>query len=436
MNLSDTAGVIDGVAIRSAGEPPRAAILSVGTEILLGDLTDTNATWISQRLKEHGVEVIHHVAVGDELDRMVTILHWLAERVHIIVVGGGLGPTADDLTREAIAAAAGVELLRRADLEEQIAQRFVAMGRRMAPQNLKQARMPAGATAYPPVGTAPAFGMTLSQPSATRVYALPGVGWEMRELFSAHVEPELLALCGERVTITRVLHVAGRGESDVAEVVEPMLDHRDDVVLAFLAKSHEIQVRLTVSAADRRAALETSQPLVDALITALDGAVVGVDDVSLEGVLVAMLSERNFTIATAESATAGDLSARLARIPGASKVLAGGHVVYSDAAKLRVGGISPEVLERHGAVSEEVTAALAVAAREQFDATFGVAVTGVAGPGPHKGVAAGTCYWAVAMPDGSVEVAGRQIPGERSQIQLRLGTTALDLLRQRITQFG
>jgi len=435
MEQSHIAGIIDGIEIRSAGETPRAAILSVGTEILLGDLTDTNATWISQRLKEHGMEVVHHVAVGDDLDRMVTIVHWLAERVHVIVVGGGLGPTADDLTREAIAAAAGVELLRHADLEEQIEQRFVAMGRRMAPQNLKQARIPAGATAFAPVGTAPGFGMTVPIPTPTRVYALPGVGWEMRDLFTQHVAPELIEICGARVTITRVLHVAGRGESDVAEVVEPLLEQRDDVVLAFLAKSHEIQVRLTVSASDRPLALAKSQPLVDELINALDGAVVGVDDVSLEGVIVSMLAERNFTVATAESATAGDLGARLARIPGASKVLAGGHIVYSDAAKLRVGGVDPELLKRHGSVSSEVTAALAEAARDQFGATFGVAVTGVAGPGAHAGVAAGTCYWAVAMPDGTVEVAGRQIPGERSQILLRLGTTVLDLLRQRITRF-
>lgn len=278
--------------------------------------------------------------------------------------------------------------------------------------------------------------MTVPTPTPTRVYALPGVGWEMRDLFTAHVAPELLQICGARVTVTRVLHVAGRGESDVAEVVEPLLDSRDDVVLAFLAKSHEIQVRLTVSAEDRPAALAKSQPLVDELITALEGAVVGVDDVSLEGVIVAMLAERNFTVATAESATAGDLSARLARIPGASKVLAGGHVVYTDEAKKKVGGIDQDLLDKHGSVSSEVTQALAVAARDKFGATFGVAVTGVAGPGPHKGVAAGTCFWAVALPDGTVEVAGRQIPGERSQIQLRLGTTALDLLRQRITQFG
>lgn len=436
MDQSLTAGMIDGIEIRPAGESPRAAIVSVGTELLLGDLTDTNATWLSQRLKEHGMEVIHHVAVGDDLDRMVTILHWLAERVHVIIVGGGLGPTADDLTREAIAAAADVELVRRADLETLIQERFVTMGRRMAPQNLKQARIPFGATAFAPVGTAPAFGMTVPVPTPTRVYALPGVGWEMRDLFEQHVAPELIEICGARVTVTRVLHVAGRGESDVAEVVEPMLSQRDDVILAFLAKSHEIQVRLTVSADNRDAALAKSQPLVNELINALDGAVVGVDDVSLEGVIVAMLTERKFTVATAESATAGDLSSRLARIPGASKVLAGGHIVYTDEAKLRVGGIDANLLDRHGSVSSEVTAALATAARDQFGATFGLAVTGVAGPGPHAGVAAGTCFWALAMPDGTVEVAGRQIPGERSQIQLRLGTTALDLLRQRITRFG
>ena len=178
---------------------PRAAVLSVGSELLLGDLTDTNATWMSVRLKERGVAVVHHLAVGDDLDAIVAALRWLAERVDLVVVGGGLGPTSDDLTREAVAAAAGLDLEHREDLEEAILARFVAMGRAMAPRNRRQARVPAGATAWPPAGTAPAFAVDLrvvepAGPRSVRVVALPGVPWEAQALWDDAVGSALDAL--------------------------------------------------------------------------------------------------------------------------------------------------------------------------------------------------------------------------------------------------
>lgn len=434
VTASADTGVIDGVMIREAGDLPRAAVLSVGTELLLGDLTDTNATWVSTRLKEHGVEVVHHLAVGDDLDRFVDALRWLAERVHLVVIGGGLGPTADDLTREAVAASAGVELELRADLEEQLVQRFAARGRRMAAQNLKQARVPAGATAFPPVGTAPAFAMTITAPTPTRVIALPGVPWELHELWELHVDDEVSALAGRRVTVTRILHVAGKGESDIAEIVEPIVTGREDVVLAFLAKGHEVQVRLTVSAEDRTAAATASQPLVDEVAEALGGAVTGVDDEELEEVVLRMLTERGSTVATAESATGGDIAARLARVPGASKALQGGVAVYASQAKREVMAVPSALLDEFGPVSAEVTEVLAAAARDRFSASYGIAVTGVAGPSDAEGLPAGSCFWALAHPDGHVEVHGRRIPGDRRQVILRLGTTALDLLRRRLAE--
>lgn len=430
----DAPGLIGGVQLRPAGEPPRAAVLSVGSELLLGDLTDTNATWISRRLTEHGIDVVHHLAVGDDLDELVTALRWLAARAHLVVVGGGLGPTQDDLTREAIAHAAGVPLEHHDDLEELIAARFRSTGRTMAPQNRKQARIPAGADPYPPVGTAPAFGLTLPDASPTRVVALPGVPWELHELWARHVEPELLALAGSRVTITRVLHVVGKGEADVASIVEPVIGDRDGVVLAFLAKGSETQVRLTVSASDRAAALGRSQPLVDEVSRALDGAVAGIDEEDLEAVVIRLLVEQGRTVATAESATAGDIAARLGRVPGASRALLGGVVAYASTSKHEVLGVDQALLERHGPVSAEVTDALARAARERFGADYGVAVTGVAGPEPVGDLEVGTSFWALAHPDGRVEVHGRRIPGDRLRVSLRLGSAALDLLRLRLAR--
>ncbi len=410
----------------------RAAVLSVGSELLLGDLTDTNATWISARLREQGVEVVHHLAARDELGELVEAVRWLADRVELIVVGGGLGPTADDLTREAMAAAAGVALLHHDDLEQAIVERFHSMGRPMAPRNARQARIPDGATPYPPVGTAPGFGLTLVTPRATRVIALPGVPWELHELWDRHVRDEVRALGGDRVTLTRVVHVAGRGESDVASVVEPAVDGFPGATLAFLARKHEVQVRLTVTGDDRAAAMASSQPVVDVVVEALGAAVVGVDDEQLEDVLVRLLGERGQTVATAESATAGDVAARLGRVPGASRVLRGGAVVYADEAKSLLLDVPRELVVTHGAVSREVTSALAAAVRTRAAADWGLAVTGVAGPASVDALPVGTCCWALAGPDGGVEVHERVLPGDRPQVVARLGTVALDLLRRRL----
>ena len=414
------------------GSRPRAAVLSVGSELLLGDLTDTNATWLSRRLTEHGVEVVHHLAVGDDLDRLAFALRWLAAQVELVIIGGGLGPTSDDLTREAVAAALGVELDHHPDLEEEIAARFTAMGRRMPVQNTKQARIPRGAVPIPPVGTAPGFHLALDPPQHTRIVALPGVPWELHELFDAAVVPLLTELTGGGVTLTRILHVVGRGESDVAEIVEPILEEAEGAVLSFLAKSQEIQVRLTVSGRDRDQVLAASEPLVGEVRAALDGAVVGVDDEDLETVVLRLLERRGATLATAESATAGDIAARLGRIPGASTALAGGVVAYTARTKHEALGLPTSLLAEHGTVSEATTRALAQAVQRRFGVDYAVAVTGVAGPSSVEGLPVGSCFWALAHPDGEVEVHGRRIPGDRRQVIARLGSAALDLLRIRL----
>jgi nicotinamide-nucleotide amidase len=430
----DEPGLVAGVTIRPAGDPPRAAVLSIGSELLLGDLTDTNAGWISERLRGLGVEVLHHVAVRDVVDELVAAIRWLAPQVHVIVCGGGLGPTSDDRTRQALAAAAGVRLEHRDDLEEALVQRFASMGRRMAPQNLRQVSIPEGATVIEPVGTAPGFALTLTDPAPVRVYALPGVSWELQELFVRDVEPEIAALAGPRATVTRVVHVIGMGESDVAQVVEPIVEGREEVALSFLARQQEIQVRLTISATDADAAREQAQPLVEAVIDALGGAVAGIDDEQLEDVVLRLLGSRQETVATAESATAGDIAARLGRVPGASHGLRGGIAVYATEVKREVLGVDRDVLAEHGPVSAEVTSELARLARERFDADWGIGVTGCAGPEPQNGQPVGTAFWALAHPDGHVEVHGRRIPGDRAAVIARLGSAALDLLRRRLLE--
>jgi nicotinamide-nucleotide amidase len=417
----------------ASGRRLRAAVLSVGSELLLGDLTDSNATWISTRLKERGVEVVRHVATADDIERIVEALRWLAGQCDLIVVGGGLGPTSDDLTRDAVAAALGVPLEHHEELEEAILARFVAMGRTMAPRNRRQAFVPVGARTALPAGTAPAFSVDLTERGrAVRIVALPGVPWEIHELWERFVVPQLVELGAEAVTLTRIVHVAGRGESDVATVVEPLLDGETEVVLAFLAKQHGIQVRLTAGGRDVADAMRRTQPFVDRVVAALGDAVSGVDDADLETTVVGLLAARGQRVATAESATAGSIAARLARVPGASEVLTGGLVVYRDEAKSLLAGLDPALVAREGAVSEATTRALALAARERTGADWGIAVTGVAGPAEVDGLPVGTAFWALAAPDGSCEVHTRIIPGDRSAIVQRLGSAALDQLRRRL----
>ncbi|MBW3661863.1 MAG: CinA family nicotinamide mononucleotide deamidase-related protein [Actinobacteria bacterium] len=412
--------------------------MSVGSELLLGDLVDTNAAWVSQRLRELGVGVHAHVAVGDELNEMVRTLRDLIARSDLVVVGGGLGPTSDDITREAIAAAADLELESRPDLEDRITELFASRGYRMSPSNLRQARVPAGARVFDPVGTAPGFVVEVPRPddaATCAVYALPGVPWELQELFVRDVAPDVLARSGGRATVTRVVHVAGLGESTVGEAVADTIADADaagDVAIAFLATRREIQVRVTASGEGIDDARARTQPYVDRIVGSLGPVVAGIDDEDLEQAVVRLLEDRGESVATAESATAGGIAARLARVPGTSGVLKGGVAVYATDSKSRVLGVDPKLIEAHGPVSAEVTSDLAVRVRELFAADWGIGVTGVAGPSTQGGQDVGTAFWAVARPDGEVEVHGRNIPGDRLTVQERLGSAALELLRRRL----
>lgn len=418
----------------------QASILSVGSELLLGDLTDTNATWLSQRLTELGVEVVAHVAAGDDLEPLADAVRWLAERSDVLLIGGGLGPTHDDLTREAVAEAAGVALESRADLEELIIQRFAAMGARMPARNLQQARIPAGATAYPPVGTAPTFSLELALGERRcLVHALPGVPWELQELFERDVVPTILERTGGGVTVTRVVHVSGQGESSVAEDLEPLLREleRDRAAtLSLLAKQREIEVRLTVSAQDREAAHAASQPLVERVLELIGASVAGVDDESLETVILRLLDGLGQTVATAESCTAGEVVARLAVPAGASSVVRGGMASYATQVKVDVLGVDEVLIDEHGPTSEPVTRAMAQRAREVFGADWGVGITCAAGPSGQGSAEVGDSYWALAHPDGTVECHHRNLPGDRTTVRARLGTAALELLKRRLVEQG
>lgn len=402
------------------------ALCSVGDELLAGEVVDTNAAWLAQWVGGLGLEVRTTVTVGDDLDAMVVLLRRLVDEHDVVLVGGGLGPTSDDRTREAVAAALDLELEHREELADAIAARFAAFGRRMPPSNLRQAEVPAGAAALHPVGTAPGFVVT---DAAALVAALPGVPWELRAM-AEQLEPHLLALPGIRPHVTRSLSVAGMGESSVAEALEPLeRDLPDDVALAFLAAGGQVRVKLTARGADRDEAAATVDPLVARARELLGEAVVAVDASSLEEVVVQQLASRGQTIAVAESATGGRVAARITAVPGSSQVLVGGVVVYTEHAKRVLAGVDADLLAAHGPVSREVTEALAVGVRERLGADLGLATTGVAGPGTQGGRDVGTMLWALATADG-VRSWEQTVPGDRVTVQERLATNALEAVRR------
>lgn len=414
------------------------SICSVGSEVVLGDQIDSNAAWLSQRLREIGVEVRNQVTVGDDTDQIADTLRWLIERNRAVIVGGGLGPTPDDVTREAIARATGRALEHREELEEQIRARFTERGLRMPASNLQQARIPEGAVAYAPVGTAPGFRLDLpdvGEDSGCSVYVLPGVPWELQKLYERDVLPHLLQRVGGGATITRTVHVTGLAESAVAEAIGPLLaEMRGDegVAVSFLATDEEIQVRVSVRGDDPDVAHERSEPIVAEVRRLIGRGVAGVDGRGIEDAVADLLRDRDEKVAFAESATAGGMSSRMAKAPGASEIMKGGVVVYATESKSEVLGVPAELIDEHTPVSEEVARAMASRVRELFDADWGVGVTGVAGPGAQGGKPVGTVVWAVAGPDGRVTSRQGEFPGDRDAVRSRLASAGLEALRRRL----
>jgi nicotinamide-nucleotide amidase len=408
----------------------RAELLAVGTELLLGDIVNTNAAWLGERLAEAGIDVTTSVVVGDNVDRIADAVRVALGRAGSVVVTGGLGPTQDDLTREALALAAGVGLVRDAGLEDQLRARFTALRRDVPELNYRQADLPSGATALPNTrGTAPGIRLDLLGGVA---YALPGVPHEMRQMFTDAVLPDLLARAGQpAVLVHRVLRTAGMWESAVAAALADQVDRLDrpdraggGVTVAFLASGGQTRVRLTAKAATREAALALIEPEERAARAALGVAVYGADDDTLEGVVDDLLRSRGETVAVAESLTGGLLGAALTGPAGASDVFRGGVVAYATDVKSAVLGV-PVV---DGVVSADTAAAMARAARETFGSTYGVALTGVAGPAEQEGRPVGTVYAGLAAPD-LVTAKELRLAGDRAQVRAFAVVAALNLLR-------
>ena len=353
-----------------------AEIVTIGTEMLLGDLIDTNTAWISQRLAELGVGIYRHTTVGDNTERIVDALREASSRSALVVTTGGLGPTSDDLTNACLSTLTGREMVEYPEAREHVDEMFARFGRQPTANNYKQALFPAGTELIPnPVGTAMG---ALVEWEGTLFATLPGVPTEMKTMFGETLEPMIRAR-SEGSIVSKTLHFAGIGESALAEKVQEFLDATDPTV-APLAGQGRVRLRITTRAATEREAQEKIAPVEKEVIARLGDYFFGEDGETLEGAVARLLEERSATLALAESCTGGLLAKRLTDMPGASAYFTEALVTYSNESKERLLGVPHALIAEHGAVSEAVAREMAEGARRVSGADYGLSVTGVAGP--------------------------------------------------------
>lgn len=374
----------------------RAEILCVGTELLIGDIVNTNAAYLSRRLASMGIGVYRQSVVGDNAERLALDLRTALERADLVITSGGLGPTYDDLTKETAAAVFGRGMYLHQESLERIRRYFQSSGRQMTPNNEKQAMMPTGAVVFPnDYGTAPA--LALEREDGKVLVMLPGPPRELEPLFREQVEPFLQTRC-DAVLFSRNVHIASMGESAVENALPAALLHSENPTLAPYCVAGEVRLRVTAKAATEQEAAALCDRMVEQIKqTPVAPYIYGIDTPSPEAALVALLARRGLTVSTAESCTGGLIAKRLTDIAGCSAVVAGGAVTYQTREKVAILGVDPDLIQRHTVVSEPVALAMAKGALKKFDTDVAIATTGYAGPGGGtKTDPVGTVYIAVA----------------------------------------
>lgn len=409
----------------------RCEVLAIGTELLLGQIVDTNSAWIGEQLAASGIDSYEHRVIGDNQARIVAALRDLLSRSDAVLICGGLGPTQDDLTRDAIAELMGVKLVRHDDLAEHIATMFRTRLRDMPQNNLRQADVPDGGEAIPnPIGTAPGL---LCEVGDKVVYAVPGVPYEMQLMVQEHVIPDLLRRSGEAaVIVSRSLKTWGTSESALAEMVAHRLDALDarggNPTIAFLARGIEgLVLRVTAKGATEKEARALVDDEERELRKILGDLVFGVDDETMESAVLERLRGRGWTLGVAESLTGGLIGARIVNVPGASDTFRGTIGSYSTDVKRSVLGVTAVSV-----VSEEAARQMAEGAQRVLGADVGIAATGVAGPTEQDGVAVGTVCFAIALPGRPTESVSTRLPGDRERLRQFSTISLLSLLRQRL----
>lgn len=407
----------------------RAEILSIGTELLLGHISDTNATYLAQRLAALGIDLYYVSQVGDNQERLTETLRRAYERADLVITTGGLGPTEDDVTREAICALLGETPTVDARLEADLRTFFAERGVVMPERNVKQAWLIPSATALPnPRGTAPGWWV---ERDGKRIVSMPGVPSEMTFMWEREAEPRLAGAAGSAL-FTRILRVAGVGESTVEQSLGDLIRSQNPTVATY-AKRDAVDVRITAKAATQAEA-QTLVAATEAHARAAIGPrnVFGVDSDTLASVTLQMLQERGEFLATMESCTGGLLASLITDTPGGSSAFRGGIVSYATDIKAQY-GVPQEILDAHGAVSPETARAMAQAIRGQLKASVGVGITGVAGPEEQEGKPVGQLHIAVAT-NHTVRDTSQRWRGSRVEFKYRAAQIALNLLRLTLLQ--
>jgi nicotinamide-nucleotide amidase len=411
-----------------------AEIIAIGSELLTPFRQDTNSLYLTEKLNQLGVEVIFKTIVGDSREHLTGAASLAISRAEIVIFMGGLGPTEDDLTREAVADALGLTLHRDPAIVTSLEQRFAARGWKMAANILKQADVITGATVLPNAnGSAPGQWMSGKYEGRERIILLlPGPPHELKALFEQQCVARLRAKLPAQFIATRELKITGLGESQCDARVAPIYKLYTDVQTTILAGAGEIQLHLKTRSASLEAAQARVDQLVEKIEEELGDSVFSDNGESMEQIVGYFLQMRNATLAVAESCTGGLLAERITSVSGSSRYFVGGAVVYSNQLKTAFADVPPEVIEKHGAVSGEVAAALAEGIRRRAGATLGVGITGVAGPtGGTDAKPVGLVFHALAS-EGGTEVVERKFPGDRKRIRRFASQQALDMVRRKL----
>jgi nicotinamide-nucleotide amidase len=404
-----------------------AEIIAVGSEMLTPERVDTNSLYLTAELNNLGVEVVAKSVIGDDRNRLAEAVRQALARSPILILSGGLGPTEDDVTRQAVAMALGRELSYSSEIADALERRFAHAGRKMAEINRRQAFVIEGASVLPnDRGTAP--GLWLEEAGAVAML-LPGPPHELKAMFEGHCLPRLAQMVPKLAIRTLFLRVANMAESDLDQLISPVYSKYTNPVTTILAAAGDIQIHLRARCATEAEA--------DALLAEVGGPIEALlgdrlysrDGQPLEALVGAMLRQSGATVSVAESCTGGMLGERLTSVAGSSEYFLGGFIAYSNAMKIEMLGVPPETLERFGAVSKETAEAMALGARERTGSTYALSVTGLAGPQGEGSIPVGTVYIGVADAAG-VQAAHRVFLGDRQRIRAFTAQMALDLLRR------
>jgi nicotinamide-nucleotide amidase len=411
-----------------------AEIIAIGSELLTPYRQDTNSLYLTEKLNQLGVEVVFKTVVGDNRRRLVSAARQALSRADILIFMGGLGPTEDDLTREAVAEALDLELHREPEILTQLEKRFARRKMKMSPNNEKQADILFGATVLPNAnGTAPGQWLSGKYDSKEKIIMLlPGPPHELKSLFEEQCVERLRAKLPEQFIATRTLKVAMMPESQCDARVAPIYKRYPDIQTTILAGAGEIQLHLRTRADSLEAAQQGVDKLAGEIEDELDDSVFSSNGESLEQIVSYFLQMRNLTLAVAESCTGGMLAERITSISGSTRYFVGGAIVYSNELKTQFSGVPADLIAKHGAVSREVAIAMAEGIRERCHANLGLAITGVAGPtGGTDEKPVGLVFHALAG-DGKTDVVERSFPGDRKRIRWFATQQALDMVRRRL----